>query len=117
MSAPPSAESGDSDAREQSFLSHLVELRARLLRAVLAVLGVFVCLIPFANRLYALLAAPLLEKLPQGTKMVAIDVASPFFVPVKLAFFAAVGGGVVNAPMELKPNLRTRSIMREAKTS
>ena len=90
MSAPPSAESGDSVAREQSFLSHLVELRARLLRAVLAVLGVFVCLIPFANRLYALLAAPLLEKLPQGTKMVAIDVASPFFVPVKLAFFAAL---------------------------
>ena len=83
-------QSGDIDEREQSFLSHLVELRARLLRAVLALLGAFVCLIPFANRLYALLAAPLLEKLPQGTKMVAIDVASPFFVPIKLAFFVAL---------------------------
>ena len=83
-------QSGDIDEREQSFLSHLVELRARLLRAVLALLGAFVCLIPFANKLYALLAAPLLEKLPQGTKMVAIDVASPFFVPIKLAFFVAL---------------------------
>lgn len=85
--APPT---GDIDEREQSFLSHLVELRARLLRAVLALLGVFVCLVPFANKLYALLAAPLLDKLPQGTKMVAIDVASPFFVPIKLAFFTAL---------------------------
>jgi len=78
------------DAREQSFLSHLVELRARLLRAVLAVLGAFVCLIPFANRIYALLAAPLLSKLPVGAQMVAIDVASPFFAPIKLAFFVAL---------------------------
>ena len=85
MNAP-----GDIDEREQSFLSHLVELRARLLRAVLAVLLAFVALIPFANRLYALLAAPLLDKLPEGTKMVAIDVASPFFAPVKLAFVVAI---------------------------
>jgi sec-independent protein translocase protein TatC len=83
-------QSGDIDEREQSFLSHLVELRARLLRAVLALLGAFICLIPFADRLYALLAAPLLEKLPQGTTMVAIDVASGFFVPIKLAFFVAL---------------------------
>ena len=85
MNAP-----GDIDAREQSFLSHLVELRARLLRAVLAVLGAFVCLIPFANRIYALLAAPLLAKLPAGAQMVAIDVASPFFAPIKLTFFVAL---------------------------
>lgn len=90
MNAPNSADSGDIDAREQSFLSHLVELRARLLRSVAAVLALFVCLVPFANRLYALLAAPLLDKLPAGTKMVAIDVASPFFVPIKLAFFVAL---------------------------
>jgi sec-independent protein translocase protein TatC len=85
MNAP-----GDIDEREQSFLSHLVELRARLLRAVLAVLVAFVALIPFANRLYGLLADPLLKKLPAGTKMVAIDVASPFFAPVKLAFVVAI---------------------------
>lgn len=85
-------------SREQSFLSHLVELRARLLRAVLAVLGVFVCLIPFANRIYSVLAAPLLAKLPAGAQMVAIDVASPFFAPIKLAFFAAV---MIAMPMVL----------------
>ena len=78
------------EEREQTFLSHLVELRARLLRAVLAVLAVFIALIPFANRIYSLLAAPLLSKLPAGAQMVAIDVASPFFAPIKLAFFVAL---------------------------
>ena len=76
--------------REQPFIAHLVELRNRLLRAVAAVLVVFVALVPFANRLYSLLAAPLLAKLPQGTQMVAIDVATPFLTPIKLAFFAAI---------------------------
>jgi sec-independent protein translocase protein TatC len=86
------------EEREQSFLSHLVELRARLLRAVLAVMGVFVCLIPFANRIYAVLAEPLLSKLPDGAQMVAIDVASPFFAPIKLAFFVAL---MIAMPMVL----------------
>lgn len=74
----------------QSFLSHLVELRSRLLRAVAAVLIVLVALIPFANRLYGWLAKPLIEHLPAGGAMIATDVASPFFAPLKLAFFAAV---------------------------
>lgn len=86
------------EGQEQSFLSHLVELRARLLRAVLALLGVFICLIPFANRIYAVLAEPLLAKLPAGAQMVAIDVASPFFAPIKLAFFVAL---LVAMPMIL----------------
>jgi sec-independent protein translocase protein TatC len=81
----PAAEPG-----EQTLLSHLLELRTRLLRAVLAVLAVFIALIPFANRLYSVIAQPLLEKLPEGANMVAIDVASPFFAPIKLAFVAAV---------------------------
>jgi sec-independent protein translocase protein TatC len=98
MNAPRAPEAGDIDQREQSFLSHLVELRARLLRAVLAVLGVFVCLIPFANRIYAVLAEPLLSNLPQGAQMVAIDVASPFFAPIKLAYFVAL---VVAMPVVL----------------
>ena len=69
--------SAESDT-EQSLIGHLVELRARLLRAVLAVLAVFLALLPFANRIYTLLAEPLRAKLPAGTQMVAIDVASPF---------------------------------------
>jgi sec-independent protein translocase protein TatC len=84
----PSPES--SEPGEQTLLSHLLELRTRLLRAVLAVLAVFIALIPFANRLYSLIAQPLLQKLPAGANMVAIDVASPFFAPIKLAFVAAV---------------------------
>src|SRR5690606_29014226 len=81
--------SAESD-REQSLIGHLVELRARLLRAVLAVLAVFLVLVPFANRIYALLAEPLRAKLPEGAQMVAIDVASPFLTPIKLAFFVAL---------------------------
>jgi sec-independent protein translocase protein TatC len=85
--------SADEDSG-QSFVAHLIELRARLLRAVAAVLVVFLVLLPFANRLYASLAAPLLAKLPEGSQMVAIDVASPFFAPLKLAFFVALIGTV-----------------------
>ncbi len=75
---------------EQSFLSHLIELRSRLLKAVVAVLVLLAGLIPFANKLYGILAMPLLEKLPAGGAMIATDVASPFFAPLKLAFFVAV---------------------------
>lgn len=78
------------DAREESFVSHLVELRARLLRAVIAVLVVFLALLPFAQWLYRQIAEPLLAVLPEGGQIIAIDVASPFFAPIKLAFVAAV---------------------------
>lgn len=87
--ANESASSAETD-QEQSLIGHLVELRARLLRAVLAVLAVFLLLIPFANRIYTVLAEPLRAKLPEGAQMVAIDVASPFLTPIKLAFFVAV---------------------------
>ena len=72
------------------LIDHLIELRSRLLRGVVGLLLVFVALLPFANRLYAWLAAPLLDKLPAGGQLIAVEVASPFFAPLKLAFFAAV---------------------------
>jgi len=75
---------------EQSFFSHLLELRTRLLRAAAALLLAFFALVPFANKLYAWLAQPLLAKLPAGSELIAIDVPSPFLTPVKLAFVAAV---------------------------
>lgn len=75
---------------ETSFFSHLIELRERLLKSIAAVGAVLLALIPFANKLYALLARPLLAHLPKGGQMVAIDVASPFFTPLKLAFFTAL---------------------------
>ncbi|HLU12642.1 MAG TPA: twin-arginine translocase subunit TatC [Arenimonas sp.] len=75
---------------EDSLMGHLLELRARLLKGVLAVLLLFVALLPFAEKIYARFAAPLLAKLPAGGQLVAIDVASPFFTPIKLAFFVAL---------------------------
>ena len=82
----PSAED-DSGSR---LMDHLLELRTRLLRAVAGLVLLFVALLPFANRLYALLAQPLLEKLPKGGQLIAVEVASPFFAPLKLAFFVAL---------------------------
>jgi sec-independent protein translocase protein TatC len=78
------------DATQSRLIDHLIELRSRLLRAVVGLVVVFVALLPFANRLYAWLAQPLLAKLPVGGKLIATGVASPFFAPVKLAFFAAL---------------------------
>jgi sec-independent protein translocase protein TatC len=75
---------------EQSFISHLIELRERLLKAIAAVLLVLVVLLPFSDRLYRFIAEPLMQRLPHGSQMVAIDVTSPFMTPVKLAFFVAL---------------------------
>lgn len=76
--------------QEIPFISHLVELRDRLLRAVLVVLVIFLALFSFANDLYTLLAEPLLKHLPQGSSMIATEVASPFLTPFKLALVASV---------------------------
>ncbi len=73
----------------ENFISHLVELRNRLLRAVAGLFLVFVGLFPFADKLYSLLAAPLLAKLPQGAQMIATAVTTPFFVPMKVTMLAA----------------------------
>ena len=75
--------------QEQTFLEHLVELRSRLLKACVAVLIALVALLPFARQLYALLAAPLTAHLPEGSSMIAIDVASPFLTPFKLCLLLA----------------------------
>jgi sec-independent protein translocase protein TatC len=72
-----------------SFISHLVELRDRLLRAIVAVLLVFLCLFPWAKELYSILAQPLLVALPQGGQMIATDVVGVFLVPMKVALLVA----------------------------
>jgi sec-independent protein translocase protein TatC len=73
----------------ESFISHLIEMRNRLLRIVLGLVLVFVGLFPFANKIYALLAAPMLAKLPAGGHMIATAVTTPFFVPMKVAMMTA----------------------------
>ncbi|MEI2453212.1 twin-arginine translocase subunit TatC [Lysobacter firmicutimachus] len=86
---PPHGDAGDATA-EPRLLDHLIELRARLLRGVVGLIVVFLGLLPFANKLYHYLATPLLAKLPAGSQLIAVEVASPFSAPIKLAFFAAL---------------------------
>ncbi|MGB0721739.1 MAG: twin-arginine translocase subunit TatC [Gammaproteobacteria bacterium] len=88
--SPAPVEPDDSVDQEQPFISHLLELRDRMVRAVLAILIVFACLAPFANELYSALAGPLTAHLPEGTSMVAIKVISPFLTPFKLTLVMAI---------------------------
>ncbi len=75
---------------EQPFISHLLELRDRLLRMVLAILVFFVAMFPFANEIYVFIAEPLMAHLPEGTSMIATQVASPFLTPFKMSLVASV---------------------------
>jgi sec-independent protein translocase protein TatC len=70
--------------REQTLIEHLLELRSRVLKALVSVLLVVLVLAPFARPLYSIFSAPLVRHLPEGSSMIAIDVASPFFAPFKL---------------------------------
>ncbi|MEO8156939.1 MAG: twin-arginine translocase subunit TatC [Betaproteobacteria bacterium] len=76
-------------AEPDSFMSHLIELRDRLLRCVLALLLVFICLFPWARDLYAILAQPMIASMPVGGRLIATEVTAPFFVPVKVTMMAA----------------------------
>jgi sec-independent protein translocase protein TatC len=79
----------ESPDAQESFLSHLIELRTRLMRSIIAVVLVLVVLFPFAKKIYALLALPLLRVLPQGSTMIATDVTGTFLVPLKVTLMAA----------------------------
>ncbi|OOH89272.1 twin arginine-targeting protein translocase TatC [Pasteurellaceae bacterium 15-036681] len=74
----------------QPLISHLVELRNRLLRAVICVLVVFCLIVYWANDIYAVLASPLTDRLPEGATMIATNVVTPFFTPIKLTAVVAV---------------------------
>ena len=72
------------------LVAHLTELRDRLLRALLAILIIFIGLFPFANEIYTFVSEPLRALLPEGATMIATEVASPFLTPFKLTLFAAI---------------------------
>ena len=74
---------------EDTFISHLIELRDRLLRSLIAVAVVFLCLFPWAANLYDFLAAPMMRALPEGAHMIATGVVTPFLIPVKVAMMVA----------------------------
>ena len=76
-------------SHQETFISHLIELRDRLIRALLVVVVVFVCLMPWAGDIYDILAKPMMDTLPAGTQMIATGVVTPFFVPVKVTMMVA----------------------------
>ena len=76
--------------QEQPLIAHLAELRDRLLRALACIFAVFLALTFFSDDIYHAIAMPLLAQMPENTSMIATEVASPFLVPFKLAFFTAV---------------------------
>lgn len=76
--------------KQQNLVSHLIELRDRLLRGLLAVAIIAACLLPFSNDLYHFLSEPLLRHLPESSTMIATEVASPFLIPFKLTLSLAV---------------------------
>jgi sec-independent protein translocase protein TatC len=89
MTTPAPAQDGPPEDHEQSLLSHLVELRTRLLRSFVAVLLILLPLLFVANDLYEILSRPLLRQLPVDSKMIATQVTSPFMAPFKLTLFTA----------------------------
>lgn len=82
----------------QPLITHLIELRKRLLNCIIAVIVIFLCLVYFANDIYHPVSAPLIKQLPQGSTMIATDVASPFFTPIKLTFMVSL---ILSAPVIL----------------
>jgi len=86
------------ESAQETFISHLVELRDRLLRAIIAVLVLTLAMVPWAKEIYALLAQPLLSALPSGATMIATDVTGTFLVPLKVTL---MGGFLVALPYVL----------------
>lgn len=78
------------DEAQETFLSHLIELRQRLVRSILAIAIAAIPMLYFSSHLYDLLAMPLIHSLPQGSKMIATGVITPFLIPMKIAFMAAL---------------------------
>lgn len=88
MSATP--QEPEEQLEEGTLMSHLLELRSRLLKGVLAVVFVFICLTPWMNRVFEFVSQPLRDALPEGSEMIVTDVAAPFLTPMKTAFFVAI---------------------------
>ena len=75
---------------EQPLIKHLFELRTTALRCIISIILITIILLPFANQIYSFIATPLIAKLPEGSSMIATEVASPFFAPFKLTLFCGI---------------------------
>jgi len=90
MSALPDKPEPEEQLAEGTLMSHLLELRSRIMKAVLAVIAVFIALTPWMNDVFEFVSKPLREALPEGSEMIVTDVAAPFLTPMKTTFFVAV---------------------------
>lgn len=79
-----------SNDNSQPLINHLIELRRRLIHALICFTLIFIVLLYFSNHIYALIAKPLISQLPDGSNMIATDIASPFFTPIKLTALVAL---------------------------
>ena len=86
---PEQLEAPDDPANEQPLVSHLIELRNRIVKAAISILIVFACMSPFMKQIFDYLSRPLMVALPQGVKLLATGVVAPFMVPLKVTLFAA----------------------------
>lgn len=80
----------DHDPKEQPLVSHLIELRDRILRCLLVVLVIFVCLVAFSDNIYTFISEPLTSEFPEDSQMIATSVTSPFFAPIKLTIWVSI---------------------------
>ena len=87
------------DKTQQPFLEHIVELRSRILRSLALVALLFLPVYYFAEPLFSFVAAPLMSRLPDGSGMIATQVASPFLAPFKLAIYTAIFIGIPLNPL------------------
>ncbi len=79
-----------SESLQSGFIGHLIELRNRLMKALLSILLIFIALVYFANDIYVFVADPLVQSLPENSTMIATDVTAPFFAPFKLTLFISL---------------------------
>ena len=87
---PDEAEHEKEELAEGTLISHLIELRQRLVKAVLGIAVVFVCLVPFAQEIFEMVSRPLREVLPEGSTMIVTGIATPFLTPFKTTLFVAL---------------------------
>ena len=90
MSPPYDKHEPEEQLAEGTLISHLLELRSRMMKAVMAVVFVFLCLTPFMNPVFEFVSRPLRDALPEGSAMIVTDVAAPFLTPFKTVFFVAI---------------------------
>ncbi len=90
MTNPITPDDEEEQLEEATLVSHLIELRGRLMKAFGAVLAIFICLAPFSERVFAIVAEPLMAQLPENSSMIATQVASPFLTPFKTTLFVAL---------------------------